>query len=255
MDLATIIGVVFGTIVILIAIVLGSGIDIFINIPSVLIVVGGTIAASLIKFPLKDVTGLLMMGLKTAFTNKATDPAGLVDQAVEIAGNVRKNGLLALQTTKVDNDIFQRGLSMCADGHSPEVIKETITTEVSLTIQQQERGEKMFRGIGDSAPAFGMIGTLVGLVQMLSNMDDPKTIGPAMAVAMLTTFYGAVIANLFALPIADKLAEKTKQDNLNLELITESILQIQAGQNPSVLTEILAVYLPKAGRAAVVADE
>ncbi|MGB0695626.1 MAG: MotA/TolQ/ExbB proton channel family protein [Rhodospirillaceae bacterium] len=247
MDLGTIIGIVAGAAIILVAIFLGSGIGPFINVPSILIVIGGTIAATLIKWPLSDVMQAFKTGAGIAFKNSKNDPEYLVNTAIEMATAVRKNGLRALESFKVENDIFQRGIGLCADGHGAEVIKEAMVKEVNLTIYRQEKGEKMFRGIGDSAPAFGMLGTLVGLVQMLSNMSDSSTIGPAMAVAMLTTFYGALIANLIALPIADKLAEKTEQDQLNLDLIVESTLQIQANQNPMILAEMLQIYLPGAG--------
>ena len=246
MDIATIIGLVAGLGIIIMAIMLGGDLGAFVNVPSLLIVVGGTICATLIKFPLSDVMKSFSLGAGIAFKNTQDDPQYLVDKAVELAEMVRKNGLLALESVKIDNDFFQKGVRLCTDGHKIEVIKDTITREVNLAILRQEKGENMFRGIGDMAPAFGMIGTLVGLVQMLSNMDDPKTIGPAMAVAMLTTFYGAVIANLFAIPVADKLSLKTEKDRLNLELIVESVIQLHGSQNPMALKEILSVYLPGA---------
>ena len=130
------------------------------------------------------------------------------------------------------------------DGHSGEVIRSSISSEVEKSIQNDELGELMFRGIGDTAPAFGMIGTLVGLVQMLANLSDPDAIGPAMAIAMLTTFYGAVLANLIALPVADKLALKVDRLKNTKQLIIESVVQIQASQSPMVMKEILGPYLP-----------
>lgn len=137
-----------------------------------------------------------------------------------------------------------RGIRMCVDGHSGEVIRSSISSEVEKSIQNDELGELMFRGIGDTAPAFGMIGTLVGLVQMLANLSDPDAIGPAMAIAMLTTFYGAVLANLIALPIADKLALKVERLKNTKMLIIESVVQIQASQSPMVMKEILGPHLP-----------
>ena len=244
MDIATLIGLVAGSAVILAAIVIGGSPGTFVNVPSLLIVVGGTIAATLIKFPMSDVFASFKTGIGAAFKNPKNDPQYLIDQAVEMAKIVRQKGLLGLENHKVDNEFFQRGIRLCLDGYNVDVVRETIEREANLTILRQEKGELMFRGIGDTAPAFGMIGTLVGLVQMLSNMDDPKTIGPAMAVAMLTTFYGAFIANLVALPIADKLSIKTERDRLTLDLIIESVAQIGSNQNPNVLQEMLAVYLP-----------
>ena len=187
MDLATLIGIFAGLGVIFTAILLGGDLGSFINLPSIMVVLGGTTAATLVKFPLKDVLAAFKIGVATAFKNPTSDPHDIYDKAMELASLVRKNGLLGLENVDVGNELFQRGLRLCLDGHNIEVVKETITREVDLSILRNEAGEKMFRGIGDSAPAFGMIGTLVGLVQMLSNLDDPSSIGPAMAVAMLTT--------------------------------------------------------------------
>lgn len=247
MDLGTLIGILSGFAIILTAILIGSDIGIFFNIPSILIVFGGTIAATLIKFPLSDVMTSFKTGVRIAFKNVENDPQALVDKAIEVAGVVRKNGLVALQSVKVNNDVFQRGLMLCADGHAADVVRETIERESNMLIMRQEKGELMFRGIGETAPAFGMLGTLVGLIQMLSNMNDPATIGPAMAIAMLTTFYGALVANLVAIPIADKLAQKTEKDKVNLELILDSLVQIHGSQNPTVLAEMLKAYLPVGG--------
>ncbi len=244
MDLATIVGLIAGFALIFAAILMGGDVGSFVNVPSVMIVIGGTISATLIKFPLKDLGGAFKTGIGIGFKNATTSAEDLIQKSLEMAELVRKNGLLALENVEIENDFFKRGIRLCTDGHNLDVIKETINREVNLTIERQEISERMFRGIGDSAPAFGMIGTLVGLVQMLSNMDDPKTIGPAMAVAMLTTFYGAVIANVFAIPLADKLALKTESDRKNHELIVQSVVQIHGNQSPMALKEILAVFLP-----------
>lgn len=249
MDIATIIGMVVGMAVILGAIMLGSSVGVFFNVPGIMVVVGGTAAAIFVKFPLKEVFSAFLLGAKAAFKNPKSDPEYLVNKAIEAAQHVRKSGLIALQAVQVDNELFQRGLTMCADGHSLEVVRDSLSKEMHLAIRKQEKGETMFRSIGDFAPAFGMIGTLVGLVQMLSDMSDPNAIGPAMAVAMLTTFYGALIANLFALPVADKLAAKTEADRVNMDLILDSVTQIHGNQNPTVLAEMLSVYLPGGKRA------
>lgn len=248
MDIATILGIVSGLTVVGIAITIDGDIGTFVNPAGLLIVLGGTLAATLVKFTLKDMLAALKLGVAIAFRNTKNDPQYIFDKAVEMAGTVRKNGLLALENMKIENELFQRGITMCTDGHNLDVIRATINREVVMSIERQEKGERMFRGIGEASPAFGMIGTLVGLIQMLSNLDDPAAIGPAMAVAMLTTFYGALIANLIAIPIADKLALKTEQDKLTHDLIVESVLQIQQGQNPSALSEILSAYLPAPAR-------
>lgn len=244
MDIATLIGIVAGMGVIVAAIFIGGDLGAFVDIPSIMVVFGGTTAATLIKFPLRDVFKALKIGISIAFKNPKEDPQSIYEKAMEMAGIVRKNGLLGLETVEVENDIMKRGIRMCVDGHQGEVIRSSIANEVEKSIRNEELGELMFRGIGDTAPAFGMIGTLVGLVQMLANLSNPDAIGPAMAVAMLTTFYGAVLANLIALPIADKLAFKVEQLRSTKELIIESVVQIQAAQSPMVLREILGPYLP-----------
>ena len=152
--------------------------------------------------------------------------------------------MLALEEVKIDDEFFRKGIRLCIDGHDGDVVRKALTSDMELSIQRHEEGGKIFRGIGDSAPAFGMIGTLVGLVQMLSNMEDPKTIGPAMAIALLTTLYGALIANLVALPIADKL----EQERVIKSLIVDGVMQIHARQNPRIVEELLQVYLPTSQR-------
>jgi chemotaxis protein MotA len=244
MDIGSLVGVVFGLVLIVAAIMLGGDLGAFINVPSLVVVFGGVLAATLIKFPLSDFMSVMKRGVSIAFKNSSDDPRYLFDQAIEMATVVRKNGLLGLENTTVDNELFQRGISMCLDGHNVDVIRDSITREVEMSIQTDEMGEVMFRGIGDAGPAFGMIGTLIGLVQMLSNLDDPASIGPAMAVAMLTTFYGAVLANLIALPMADKMAYKAEKTRSTKQLIIESVVQIHGSQNPNVLKELLGVFLP-----------
>lgn len=240
---------------IVIAIMLDGDIGSFINAPGMMIVLLDTFSATMVKFPLKEMIASLKVGIKIAMKNSKNDPQYIYDKALEMAGLVRKGGLLALENVKVDNELFQRGIGMCTDGHNLDVIRATIDREVVMNIQQQEMGETLWRGIGDMAPAWGMIGTLVGLVQMLANLDDPAAIGPAMAIAMLTTFYGAVIANLIAIPLAEKLAIKTEFDRMTHELIVESVVQIQQNQSPAAMGEILAAFLPTSGGAPAASED
>lgn len=244
MDIATLIGIVAGMGVIFGAILMGGSLNAFVDLPSIMVVFGGTAAATLIKFPMRDVIKSLKIGIRIAFKNPKEDPLSIYEKAIELSTLVRKNGLLGLENVEIENDIMARGIRMCVDGHSGEVIRSSISSEVEKSIQNDELGELMFRGIGDTAPAFGMIGTLVGLVRMLANLSDPDAIGPAMAIAMLTTFYGAVLANLIALPVADKLALKVEQLKSTKQLIIESVVQIQSSQSPLVMKEILGPYLP-----------
>ena len=248
MDIATIIGIVAGLVVIVVSITLDGDIIAFINVPGMAIVFGGVMSATLVKYPMKDLISSIKVGISVAMKNSRNDPLYIYDKSIEMAGLVRSGGLLALESIKLENELFQRGIGMCTDGHNLDVIRSTIDREVIVSRDIQEMGESFWRGVGDLAPAWGMIGTLIGLVQMLANLDDPAAIGPAMAIAMLTTFYGAVIANLVALPLADKLAIKTDADRRVQELIVESIVQIQQNTSPTALAEVLSAFLPTAAK-------
>jgi len=249
MDIATLIGLTSGMGVVLAAILVGSDLFIFLNLPGFLIVVGGTMAATFIKFSLKNVGTAFKTGARAAFIGDRDDPLDLIHLAIELAQKTRSGGLLALEGADIPNDFFKKGIQLCVDGLSPEVVRKTMTGEMKQAVKRNEEGSKIFRGMGDTAPAFGMIGTLVGLVQMLANMSDAAAIGPAMAVAMLTTLYGAIIANLICLPIADKLESRIETEKNNKSLIIDSVLEIQAQTNPNVLGELLQVYLPEHLRA------
>ncbi len=245
MDIATLLGLIIGMAVVVAAILVGSDMWVFLNLPGFLIVIGGTFAATLIKFPLKTVSTAFRVGIHAAFVGDKDDPKSLIDLAIELARKSRKGGMLALEGADIDNRFFKKGIQLCVDGMAPEVVRKTLVGEMNQSIRRHEEGGKIFRAIGDSAPAFGMIGTLVGLVQMLSSLSDPAAIGPAMAVAMLTTLYGALIANLIALPMADKLESRTDQERVTKSLIIDSVLEILGQTNPNVLEELLQIYLPE----------
>ncbi len=250
MDLATLLGLLGAFGIIIASIVVGGSALIFVNVPSLLVVLGGTIFVVLMKFPLGHFLGAFKIALK-AFLHKSEDPNDLIREGVALANVARKEGVLGLENQEISNEFLKRGIQLCVDGHEPEFVRSMLTKDINLTIERHERGQAIFKAIGDVAPAMGMIGTLIGLVQMLSNMDDPKKIGPAMAVALLTTLYGAVIANAFAMPIADKLAHRTMEERLNKSLILEAINGIQEGINPRVMEELLKTYLPPSKRDSV----
>ena len=254
MDLATLIGLMSGIAVVLVAIFLGGEFMTFVNLPSILIVVGGAIAATILRFTLGDVMIALKTGIASAIGHSPVTPQALIDEVAELARSARKNGLIGLDGVDIKNDFLKKGVQLCVDGLSFEFVRDALTRDRDLYIERLEEGERIFRAIGDAAPAFGMIGTLVGLVQMLSTMDDPQTIGPSMAVALLTTLYGAMIANLIALPIADKLASKAQAETLIRTLVIEGTLHIQNKTNPDVMVEFLAAYLPEAQRKALQAE-
>lgn len=243
MDLATLLGFIAAWALIIATIALGSSAMVFVNAPSFMIVVGGTIGVVMMRFTLGQFFGAIKTALK-AFLYKSESPETLIETVVELAGIARKEGLLALEGQEISNPTLAKGISMLVDGHEPVIVRKALSTEMSETIKRHKRGQAIFKQIGDAGPAMGMIGTLVGLVQMLSNMSDPKSIGPAMAVALLTTLYGAMMANMFALPVSDKLALRSTEEQLNKMIIVQSVLGIQEGQNPKVLDELLRNFLP-----------
>jgi chemotaxis protein MotA len=246
-DLATLIGLIIAWALIIGTIAVGSGALVFINIPSVVIVFGGTIAVVMMRFSL----GQFLSAFKTAgkaFTSKEETIEELISLVVDLSTVARKEGLLALEGREIDNPVLQAGITMLVDGHESGVVRGSLTTEMNETVARHNIGQAIFKSMGEAAPAMGMIGTLVGLVQMLSNMSDPKSIGPAMAVALLTTLYGAMIANMFALPVADKLALRSMEEQMKKNIIIMSVLGIQEGQNPKVLEELLKNYLPSSKR-------
>ena len=232
MDVTTVLGLIIGVFVVTLAILTGSDLWIFLNLPGFLIVVGGTFAATLIKFPLSGMFVAFTAGVKAAFVNEHDNPRELIDLAIRLTKRARKSGLLSLERVKVANSFFKKGVQLCVDGRDVEFIRKMLTKEMDMAIMRQEVGEKVFAAIGDSAPAFGMFGTLVGLVQMLSTMSDPTSIGRSMTVALLTTPYGVLIAHLVALPISEKLRRKSEQERENRLLIIEGVVQIHDRQNP-----------------------
>ncbi len=254
MDLATLIGFIVAWALIIATIALGSGAIVFVNLPSFAIVIGGAFAVVLMRFTLAQFLGSFKTAVK-AFTYKGESPEQLIATVIDLAGVARKEGLLALEGREIENPVLQKGITMLVDGHEPNVVKNALITEMNETVARHSIGQAIFKGIGDAGPAMGMIGTLVGLVQMLSNMSDPKSIGPAMAVALLTTLYGAMLANMFALPISDKLALRSAQELTNKNIIIVSVLGIQEGQNPKVLEELLKNYLPASKREMDMSEE
>ncbi len=244
MDLATLIGVVGAVGCIMAAIMMGGEMGMFVNGPSIMIVIAGTFAVVTMKFSLSDMIGAFGVAAK-AFINKTQQPSEIIEQSIELANVARKEGLLGLESVEVDNPFLAKGITMVVDGNPPELVSKILSKEISLSIERNETGLGIFKSMGDVAPAMGMIGTLIGLVQMMSNMSDPKSIGPAMAVALLTTLYGAVIATVFALPIADKLSLRSNEERLTKSMILESISAIQEGLNPRMIEGLLNVYLPE----------
>ena len=248
-DIATVIGVVLGAVLILSAVVMGGDMMSYVNAPSVLIVIGGAMAATMASFPLSRFLKLPKVFMK-AFFAKSADSVKLIQQLVELAEVARRDGILALEnmTDQVDDAFLVSGIQMAVDGTDPEVIQACMETELENIIERHEAGKGLLDAIGRFAPAFGMIGTLIGLVAMLSNMDDPSAIGAGMAAALLTTLYGAVLANVFALPLASKLAQRSSEEVLTKTIIIQGVMAIQAGDNPRNVFSKLMTFVPPAQR-------
>lgn len=247
MDIATLVGIIAAFGIIASSIFLGGDIMAFVNVPSILVVVGGTFGVTLMRVTLGDFLGSFKVGMK-AFMYKNADPQGLIEEAVELANVARKEGILALEGRDISDPFLQKGIGLCIDGHAPEMVRNLLTKEINLAIERHTKGSDMFKAMAVYAPAMGMIGTLIGLVQMLSNMSDPAAIGPAMAVALLTTLYGAIIANAFAQPLAEKLLLISQSEKLNRSLILESISAIQEGTNPRVMKQLLSSFVSEGKR-------
>lgn len=245
MDLATILGLLAGFGVVLAAILIGGNIGGFIDVPSILIVIGGGLSTTLMRFSLKGVGRALVTGGKVAFLDKTIQPRDVIMKVSEMADLVRKSGPIALEGISIDDPNLAKGSQYIADGYDVVFIKDAMELARDRYLGRLAEGQRVFKSLGDAAPAFGMIGTIVGLVAMLSNMDDPSKIGPSMAIALLTTLYGAVVANVICLPIADKLAAKLDVEEVNQTLIIDGIMQVKAGSSSSVVRERLQAYLPE----------
>ncbi len=252
MDLGTLIGIIGAFAIVVVAIFLGGSFSQFIDVPSILIVIGGGMFATLIRFSLGGIGSAFAVGGKVAFGGKSANPRTIIEEISNLGEIVRKSGPLGLENVDVSDATLAKGVQYIADGYELDFIKESMERERDLTLTRLTEGKKVFKALGDSAPAFGMIGTLVGLVQMLANMDDPSAIGPSMAVALLTTLYGALISNILCLPVCDKLDNKFEVEEINQTLIIEGILQIRESKSPALIREMLIAYLPEKARAGLV---
>ncbi len=255
MDILTLVGLVAGVVIVVVAMLANASALTFINLPGLAIVLGGTLAVTLIKFRMATVVSAFRLALRTAFTDRLDRPADLVREMGALAQVVRKEGILGLESHGTNNAFLRKAINLCVDGHSPEMVDEALVQDISQDMERYDVAERVFRGIGESAPAIGMLGTLVGLVQMLNTLDDPSSIGPAMAIALLTTLYGAFLAQLIALPLADKLQLKAEDERRNQVLIATSIQNILKGQNPRMIVDLLSSFVspdqrqePRAGQ-------
>ena len=244
MDLATIIGIVLGVFLVMAAIFLGGSPWLFFNVQGILIVLGGTAATTLIRFPMQRVAKMMSV-VKNAFSQRLPTPDGIIEELIQIARVARKEGVLTLETYQTDDEFLRDGIQLVVDGNDTESIQEILQTDIRYLQRRHRNGQDILKSIGEAAPAFGMVGTLIGLVIMLANMEDVKTLGPAMAVAILTTLYGALIANVLALPLAKKLEVRSKEESLNRELMMVGLMSIQKGDNPRIMETVMRAFLRK----------
>ena len=250
MDLATIIGTILAFSLVIMAIIMGGTLDAFINLPSLLIVVGGTIGATAINYPLKDILKVIKVAKNAIFCKDSVNFSELISNFLKMADKARREGILSLEGfIKESHDEFLKyGLRLCVDGVEPQSIKQILEKDIKSSSERHELGVNIFLSMGSYAPAFGMIGTLIGLVQMLAKLDDPSNIGPAMAVALITTFYGALLANAVFLPIAGKLKTKSEEEIFVKKIMLEGIMGISNGDNPMILEQKLNTFLPSKER-------
>ncbi len=243
LDLGTLAGLVGGFTIVIGAIFLEGTPSAYINAPAILIVFGGSCFVVMIRFNFSQFVEAFRIAVK-AFTTTVDTPDSLLSIVLELAQKARKSGLLSLEEVEIKNEFLRKGILHILAGMEAETVRVAMTKELMTSMEIHDIGQRVFKAIGDVAPAMGMIGTLVGLVHMMGSMNDPKAVGPAMAIALLTTLYGAVLANMVALPIAEKLALRGKEERRIRSLLIDAVIGIQAGQNPRILEELLKTYLP-----------
>ena len=244
MDLGTLLGIVSGFGLVIIAMSIGGGLGAFINAPSVMIVCGGTIGATLINYPISDVLGVIKVA-KNAFFSEKIKTKKIMEMLIEMSKVSRREGILGLEKTLKDikDPFFVKGMTLMIDGIEPAKLSELLDTEVEYIEERHRLGAEIFMTMGNFAPAMGMVGTLIGLVKMLMQMDDPSSIGPSMAVALITTFYGVILANLVFLPISGKLKTRSAKELAMKQLVMSGILSVQSGDNPRMLEQRLHSFV------------
>lgn len=250
MDLATVIGIVAGIALLVGSIATGGSLAGFFNLPSVIVVLGGTVAATLVNHPLRRVIGLPAV-LKVVFTEKSYSAREVIDQLVHLAEKARREGLLAIEeeAAHVGDEFMRKGIQLVVDGTDPDLVRSVLEIELAFQEDRHRASQAIFEDMGAYSPAFGMIGTLIGLIKMLSNINDAEKIAPGMALALITTLYGSVLANLVFLPIAGKLKVRSEEEILYHQIMIEGILSIQAGENPRLVEEKLVAFLSPRERA------
>ena len=248
MDIATGLGLIAGAVVLVTLIMMGGDLSMFLDLHAFIVIGGGAFAATLIRFQLSSIFHGIPIGMKFAFTVRRTSQRDLVDEIANLSEIARKSGPMGLEKVEISDPFLAKGVRYVADGYDADFIRDNLERDRDNFLTHLDEGSKVYRSIGDCAPAFGMIGTLIGMVQMFANMTDPSKLGPYMAVALLATFYGAAVANLFCLPIADKLHVKLVDEEINRTLIIDGVLMIRDSKSPTLVREMLLAYLPEKHR-------
>ncbi len=246
MDIASIVGLILAVGLIIASIMLGTApFEAFLDVPSMLVVFGGAVSAAMICFPLQSMLKAPMIALKVLM-NKNEDRIGLIKQIVELAETARRDGLLALESKvlEIDNPLVKTGIQMAVDGSTPDVVEEVLRTEINAIASRHREGKSIMDQLGRFAPAYGMIGTLIGLIMMLQDMSDPSGIGKGMAVALITTLYGAIVANVFFSPFAEKLGLMSRNEMVSFEIAVRGVMAIQSGESPRAIDQKLRTFLP-----------
>ncbi len=248
MDLGTVIGISFATLVFIIAIILGgAGFGAYYDLPSVFIVFGGLLGVNLAKWPIPTSMALFKATLKAIFF-KPQSYSSTIDQMIGLAEKARRESIFALEKVEITDPFIKKACNLAADNRPPEVINSILQMDLESMEERHRSILTILGAISEDAPAMGMIGTLVGLVAMLQNLSDPSAIGPGMAVAILTTFYGAMIANIFAVPLQKKLEVRSGEEKKNVVIVITAILGIVAGENPRLIREKLESFLAPSER-------
>lgn len=252
MDIATIVGLLLGIGFTVWGILQSGSLLDYWDFPSVVITLGGTVAATFLAYPLKDISNIGKVFQK-AFLYKATSANEIIENIITLANIARKEGLLSLEEygSKLEDEFLKKGIMLIVDGTDPDLVRNILETELMFLEERHGQGQGTLESLGAFAPAFGMLGTLIGLINMLQKMDDPKAIGPNMSVALVTTFYGSFLANVIFLPLAQKLKVRSKSEVLIKELMIEGLLSIQAGENPRIIEEKLKTFIPPEMRVSI----
>ncbi|WP_029030440.1 MULTISPECIES: motility protein A [Salinarimonas] len=250
MDFATALGLVAGVATVVGMILVGGGsLASYYDTVALVCVIGGSFASTMVRFTFPTMMSGLPMGIRYGLSMLKETPRSLLDEITQVADVVRKSGPMGLENVQVANPTLAQGLRYIADGYDRDFIKDALEKDRDNFVQRLDDGSKVWRGIGDCAPAWGMISTVVGMIMMFANMEDPSKLGPAMAVSLLGTLYGSLVANLIALPIADKLTLRLTNEDLLRSMIIDGVLQVRDQRSPTIVREMLTAYLPEHHRA------